>query len=128
MNNSLSCVVSFLFLKKGSILSTIAVDLRPLIPEHDGIPALQDHEGSVQALFAEAFALDHLAAQGGEAGAPADGQATLELGLDARDFFVELAAALVRPLVDGVHGTAEEEPDGLVDVLLRGHGGERELR
>lgn len=99
-----------------------------LVPEDDGVPPLEDHEGPVEALLAVAFALDHLPAQGREAGAPAYGQAALEFRLEARHLLVELAAALVRALVDGVHGTAEEEPDGLVYVLLRRDRRERQLR
>lgn len=34
---------------------------------------------------------------------------------------------MVAALVDGVHGRAEEESDGFVDMALGGNGGEREL-
>ena len=39
----------------------VPVHLRALVPEHDGIAALQHHEGAVEGLLAEALGLDHLA-------------------------------------------------------------------
>lgn len=108
-------------------LSAIPVNLRSLVPEHNGVLPLEDHKSAIEALLAEALAFDHLAAERCEARAPADGQAPPELSLDTRRFLVQLAATLVRALVHCVHGTAEEEPDRLVDVLLRRDRGEGEL-
>lgn len=103
------------------------MDLSALVSKDNRVPPLHVHEGSVHGLLTVALAFDHFAAEGGKAGAPADGQAALQLGLDAVDLVVELAAALVAALVHGVHGGAEEQADGLVDVRLGGNGRQRQF-
>jgi hypothetical protein len=101
--------------------------LRALVSEHNRISSLQNHQRPVQRWLAEPLALDHLPPQRSQARAPADRQSALELRLHASHFIIELAATLRAALVDGIHGGAKEETDGLVDVLLCGDGGEGEL-
>ena len=108
-------------------LGAVPVHLRPLVPEHDGVSPLQHHEGSVQGLFAEALAFDHLPAQRRQTCAPADGQSPLQLRFDTVHLLVQLPTALVTALVYSVHGGAEEEADGLVDMLLCRDGRQRQL-
>ena len=109
-------------------LCAIPVNLRTLVPEHDRIPPLQHHQRPIQRHLAEPLTLHHFPAEGGQAGAPADRETALQLGLDAGRLVVQLpVAARAAALVDGVHGRAQEQADGLVHVLLRGDGGKGKL-
>jgi len=92
------------------------------MPEHDGFLVLQSHERAIQGRLTKALAFNQFAAQVRQAGVPADSQPALELGLNTVDLIAELAAALVATLVDSIHGGAEEETNGFVDVLFGGDG------
>lgn len=99
-------------------LRSVSIHLCTLIPETNGIPSLQDHQGPIQRLLTVSLTIDHLLAQRRQTGAPADGESPLQLCLNAVDFFVELTAALVATLVDCIHGGAQEQTDGFVYVHL----------
>lgn len=70
--------------------------------------------------------LNELPSQCGEAGAPTDGQAPSQLFLDlahfVHEFSIRAHPTCAFTLRHGVHGTGEEEPDGLVDMVFLGDG------
>lgn len=101
-------------------LSAVPVHLGTLIPQHDGISPLHKYKGPVERLLAVPLAFHHLPTQRSQTRTPADRETTLELRLEPADLVIELTAALVAALVHGVHRRAEEEADGLLDVILVG--------